>query len=312
MRPHAVPMAVLVVASLAISDAEARYEQINSYLCSMVDNDDVSANMAFASQWLEEQEGTRQSFFSRTPISDLKKFTALQEVIDDSSCGRRALVIMRQNEEAVRLHRLIENRQVHRRIDRIIMRIFKDHAEKCSSLYPQMYRKKRHQLNAVLLEQVENIARAIMGADRFLLSTEEVLSFYEPSELFQRYIQYYPRVGHFAKNNLLHSALVANAKADLDFKYTHAVLDEPTGKVVVHKDKLKGLARKYLIEPCQHYVDKLGFDLFIPARFDMQVYFNINDQDGDYFLGWSYYMICLALTRDERTVYDDVIKYVMG
>lgn len=310
MRSYSALVATVLVASILISKAEARFGRINTYLVEKVTSDDVSANMEAASKWLEEQVGAKQSILSTTPVSDLKKFTALQQVINDVQCHRAAYEILRENMDAVGLSDLIRDRQVIRRVDKVILKIYQDHARRCAKVFLEMYRTKRSSLNKEMFELAKTIAKTVMEADRFMLSMEESYSFYHPIDMFYRYIRYYPNLKSFARQTVLLDALRSNAKNDPDSKYTRAVPDERTGKAVVHKDKLRELTKKYLIEPCQYLDKELGPDLFVPARFDLQAYSDIGNEEGYYYLGWSYYMICQALTRNERAVYDNVIKSV--
>lgn len=79
---------------------------------------------------------------------------------------------------------------------------------------------------------------------------------------------------------------------------------------MINKDKVKELVNKYLIEPCKQYETIMGPNLFIPARFDANIYFLIKDNYDDYHEDWWYLKICLALTKDEKAVFDDVLKTV--
>lgn len=309
MRSYSSLVAALLWALLLIDHTDARYERLNNYLVGNVDNDTVGSNMEAAAKWLKEKDGAKHSFLSRTPIRDLRKFTALQQVIDDNKCDRHAYAIMHENEEAVGLHTLIRYRQVFRRVDKVMAEILQKHAEKCAKVYPVTYRTKKAQLNAALFEQAKTIAETVMSADRFRLPSIMLPTFYQPLDLFYRYIKYNPTLESFERGGILHDALYSNAKNDPDLKYTRAVPDERTGRAVVHKDKLRELTRKYLIEPCRHLDNELGPDLFVPARFDLPHYFDPDKDERGYYIGWAYYKICQALTKDEQGVYDRVAKF---
>lgn len=312
MPSHSVLAAILAIASLAISGAEARYGRINTYLVEKVTSDDAAANLKAASEWLALQSSTKQSFLSTTPISDLKLFTALQQVLEDTKCDRASYNIMVENEEAVGLHKLIRNREVIRRVDKVLLDIFKDHAKKCAKVYPLTYRVIKNQLDRELSKRALNVARTIMEKDMFMLPMNEKLFFYSPLSIFYRYIRNYPSIESltYGVKSALVDALRSSAKNDPDVKYTRKVPNELTGKKVVHEDKIKELTKKYLVEPCQYIVDELGPNVFIPARFDVHVYFKTDEKEEEYYRGWANFMLCQAIVKNERAVYDNVVKII--
>lgn len=312
MKSYTTVAAILTIVSLAIGGAEARYGRINSYLFEKVTSDNVNANIEAAFKWLKEQESVNQSILSRTPIRDLKKFTALQQVIDDTKCDRAAYEIMRANEAAVGLIWMLDLRLPLRRVDRLILRIFEDHAKKCSQIYPARYLAMRSQMDEATVERAESVGRTIINAAKYKLSIKEGVSYYNPSNLISEYIKYNPKIGDF-QEEVFHDALRASAKDDPDVKYASVVLDERTGKGKIHVSKVKELIENYLIKPCQHYVDELGPNLFIPARFDLEFYSDADDDEHrNYYRGWSYYQICKAVVRGKMSVYSDVAKCLVS
>lgn len=302
--------AACLLVLFAISKVDAGYSQINSYLTDRVSSDDVGSNMAAASMWLQQLDGKR-SWFSSSPTSDLKKFTALRKVIEDSNCGAEVYEIKRENEEAVGLHKLVDNGQVSRRVDKVMRDIFREHAKKCHEFRLVTYQARAGKLGAQLA-RVKNIAREVMSADSSFLPWNERNSFYNPASLFFKYVYRTPTLKSFANENIAYEALVSNAKQDPDFKYAHKIPNARTGKGAVDREKLKQLAYKHLIDPCLNFVSQLGRDIFEPALFDSVDYlkdrFSVNRQDESFFLGWSYYMICKAFISEETAVYDTLAK----
>lgn len=311
MKQLTILIAATVVASLSFHGAEASYGRLNSYLVGKVNNDDVGANMEAAASWLKEQAGKKQSFLSRTPVGDLKKFTALQQVIGDTECNQAAYEIMLANEQAAGWRKLFKFGHPARRVDKVMLKIFEDHAERCSRVYPEVYRAKMLQLDASQFERAKQFAGIVMKEDKFLSPSEEREAFYQPANLFHRYIEHSLSFDSFAHRVVLYDALTSNARKDPNFRYTLKVPLEPNGKAVVHKDKLMELVKTYLIRPCQNVVDGLGPDLFIPAKFDIPLHLEINNEDGDYYLGWSYYRLCQVLVREEQAVYGNIIKSII-
>lgn len=306
MRSHAFLVASFVVVSISIRSTEAGYDKLNEYLVTkVVDNDEVEPNMEAASKWLEDQNKVRLKFITKAPIDDLRKFAALQQVVADTRCDRRAYEIMRPNEKAVGLHQKKDFGEVVRRVDKVMLDIFKKHAEKCLSVYRQVYRTKRAQLDEAVRKRVERLAETIIRTNAFTGPWYLALT---PSNLINRYIKYNLTVGSFAGiKKALYTALIANSEGDVDAKYTRSIANEQSGQQTIHGDKIKDLIGKYLIEPCRRYEAEMGPDLFIPAEFEARVFRKIEASDKDYYLGWSYFKICRALTADESTVFDEVM-----
>lgn len=299
----------LAMVSLAIRHAEASYKRLNDYLTGKVDSDDVKANLDAATNWLEAPEAVGCSFSLRIPIADLKRFTSLEKVLEDSRCDRNAYEIMRANEEKVGLNKLIDEGKVTRRVDKVILKIIETHAQRCARVYPITYRLKRNQLDEVVFQRVKLLTTMLMEVDATVLTRH---FHYEPTNLFLVYIMHSPSIYRYTGLNILHNALFYSAQGDPNARYVHKVLDKKSGKEVVCKDKLRQLVRRHLIEPCQNYVNLFGPDLFIPARFEARVHSEIDNYDALYYLSWSNFMICQALTKNQAAVYNDVIKSVSG
>lgn len=306
-------LAVFAVASTAVDRSEAAYGRLNEYLIKHVHTDEVAPNMEAASRWLSKQAGLVPTYLWMAPIGDLKKFTALQQVIEDTKCDRTAYEIMRTNADADTLLRLREICAVSRRVDKVMLRILEDHAKDCQEVYLKTYRTKKAQLDETVFEGVKRLSRGIIDANRNRHSYRVHVGFdpnLTPHELFKRYIKYRLTVQIFSSNKLhspLHNALVSSSRNDPDAKYVRKVPDEQNGKRVLHEVKIKELIRKYLIEPCQQYQAEMGPDLFIPARFDGKFYHELG-QDYEYYLGWTYFRICALLTSNEPAVFVNVIN----
>lgn len=299
-------VSIIALVLLVVKTTEAGgYKRLNNYLTSKVHSDDVKLNMQAALNWIEESTVVKCLFFSKIPLADVKKFTSLIHVMGDNKCDRAAYEIMRVNEEEVGLHKLIHDGKKLRRVDRLILNIFEVHAQKCSKVYPITYRSKLDQLNEVVIKRVKTIATTLMDVDASVLTRH---FHYEPANLFLVYVLHTPTIFRYTGLNLLYTTLKYNAHDSPDIKYAQRVLDRRTGKEKIFKDKLIQLVEKYLIDPCQQYVNYFGPDLFIPAKFDASSYSDVDDYDSLYYLSWSKFMICQALIKNREAVYKDVIK----
>lgn len=304
MTQSYIVISILVVCSVAIHNVQAGYTRLNNYLIDKVSTDEVGPNLEAAANWLKEQENSKLLFLSRAPIGDLKKFTALQQVVDDTKCDHEAYEILRANIDAA------DSVGNVRRVDKLILRVRKAHAVKCQSVYPISYLEKKQQLDATVSGSVKEIGDKIISWD--LLDRRRGYTAAYPSNLFREYIA--PDLA-FRKSFIdiafaLRDALTKNSEEDPNAMYLRRVSDERSGKRLVHKDKIKELSRKYLIEPCKQYEAVMGPDLFEPARLDAEIHHVLNEENQDFYLGWSYYKFCKAITADESEVFDEAIKVV--
>lgn len=306
MMPYIV-VAVLVLASLATGTTQASYGRLNSYLIARVNDDDVGSNIEAASRWLKEQSGRRLPFLSPAPVPDLEKFTALKRVIDDTKCDQAAYEIMRANEDAVGLNKLVTNEKVTRRVDKVMLEIFKNHAERCSTNYPIIWREKKDRLDSKVAERVANLARVLIERDKWLFP-EDVSR--QSQSLFSGYIRKPVPIARYLGSDIFKVALVSNAENDPDFNYLRKIHDYRSRKDVVRKDKVKELVQRNMVEPCKLYGAHFGPDLFIPAKFEAKYHNKVDDTNPNFYLDWSYFTICQALTENSEVVIQDIIETI--
>lgn len=308
LRSTFILVLTMTVASLATGDA--RYGRINKYLVAQVDNDQVGANMEAAIGWLKKQGSNKLSFLSSVPVSDLRKFTALRRIIDGPKCDRGDYEILDTNERAVDLYTVVDRGDVVRRIDKVMQKIFEDHAVKCQQVYPVRYLEKLQQLDSVVAARVANIAHTILEKGQARVA---VKLYYNPEYLFGEYIAREFSIEDCVSHDYLWLAIKYSAEGDPNAKYLYKIPDELTGKRVVRTDKIKELTQKYLIEPCKSYVAHFGPDIFVPARLDAEFHYVDDvkkDSSRDYYIGWVSFMICKGLIQERDITTAIVIKSV--
>lgn len=310
MRPDTILVATFVLATLAFQNVHAGYTRINNYLVANVKkNDEIGPNMEAAIEWLNQPEGRKPMLLSSKPVSDLKKFAALQQVLDDTNCDDAAYEIMRINEKAVGLKNLEALGLVTRRVDKVMLKIFKDHAERCHEIYPVKYHTRERLFDVETEERVVQLANTLMEEDRHrdYISSNE---FYRAENLFNVFMKKPVSISRYIGEDLLKAALVANVGDDRNVNFLQKRLDKRTGKAVIYKDRVKELVHKYLIEPCKLFTRDLGSDLFIPASFDASFDSQVYDSEVEYYLNWSYFRICQSVIENEPAVLSDVLTSI--
>lgn len=97
----------------------------------------------------------------------MKKFVALKQVIDDTKCDHTAHEILRANIDEA------DPAGDVRRADKIILKVRKNHAERCLSVYPAAYLEKKKQLDDTVLRRVKEIGDNIIDYDLLSLPSAE-------------------------------------------------------------------------------------------------------------------------------------------
>lgn len=299
-------IASIMTASFVVGTAQASYTRLNTYLMDKVGNDEVSSNLEAASKWLKEQEQAKVPILSTAPIGDLRKFTALQQVIGDEKCDRAAYEIL----QAVMVGFI---RNPIRRVDRVISAVRIDHAKTCFSVYPVVYQTKKRHLDELVMKQVKQVAGRIIDSDLAYVEYWTRKHVFGSRELFDEYVKNPLSVQSFKDfGYALRTALMHNAEGNPDAKYLQRVPDARTGKKVVVKDKIKVLMKKHALEPCRQYESAMGPDLFIPAKFDASAYDKVDESNRDFYLDWSYFRVCEVLTSDEAGAFNALVGAIAG
>lgn len=303
-------LAVIVV---AIGSTGADYARLNRYLTSKVDSDEVGSNLAAAASLLKSIRGRHLSHMPGVPATDLKDFTALQQVIEDNKCDGSVDDILRANEATIRPEHVYKKdgrhfRRESRRVDRVVTAIVSDYAVKCEKVRLGQYQARKARLDRRVTQQVDAIAKAIMEGER---AGKDETEFYQPESLFDKFIR--PYRAWLGSNNsklALVSALATNAHDESDVKLLDKKADEIKGDEDA-RDAIKHLIEKYLFKPCRHYIVEMGSGLFVPARHSIRVFETVyNRNDLEYYMGWSKFRICEQVIGDKVIVFSHVLNLI--
>lgn len=310
--PTVLLVMAIEIAALAIGTTQADYGRLNDYLVENVDNDEVAANMAAASTWFLEQQSKKHLFLFLTPISDLKKFTALQQVIADDECDVSAYEIMRANEHEVDLYRKAKRDELERRVDKVMNEVFEKHAEKCMDVYSMRFEAIERQLEPVLLERVRVLADQVVLTDRRLWIQEDDWHRMKSNsnDLYLRFIDRPVTIELITRLSGLLDALNLSAKDLLMARHSHRAMHQLSGKLIIRLAEIEQLVKDYLIEPCQYYVNQLGEDLFPQAEFEAKFYHPVKEVNYNFYLGWSAFNICKVLIANESVAVEHIVESI--
>lgn len=301
MVRYSTPLVVaLMVALIVTEDADAGYSTINNYLIAKVPDEEVGSNMKAAYGWLRELEKAKFPLLSRNTIKDLRKFTSLQQVIDDTNCDRKAFEIMRDNQWQAAFN-------VVKRVNRVIDKILREHAIRCSGVYPPVFETKKEEFGQNAYERVRVIGASIMDADQKRAEKQDggnKKPFHDSDNVRDLYAFERYKITDPSNGEPLLKALKDNAKGKINAIY---MMDVNLGKKVVYKNGLIELVGRYLFQPCEEYVAMFGVDLFMPARLEAYYYLPKPDRAySNFYHGWAYFTICKSLLENESAVINDM------
>lgn len=291
------------------------YEQINRYLVDKVVGQDVESNLAAAVEFMTS-DPKRGSLLNGSLKAALKQFTALKAIRggpDKCSVSSYDILIRNDRTTAGKTHSKRVALDKLNRVERIIFDVSKQHAIDCQQVYTVEFKKRYAELDRELVRPVEEYIRSVHDVCLEPKDRQNEASRRAASRELARQRSVKPTVG-FASAKVLYKVIETLAGRDKDSGFTEIVQVAESDKKEVNKDRLRQLFNRYLIEPCQYYVEKLGPGLFIPAEYDGEMvdYESFYTQDTaevtDFLLGLDGYHLCHFLVDENDWVQDDVFR----
>lgn len=293
-----------LVACCKIHDALAGYSKIDEYLRQTVDNEDIEANLGAAEQWLAQNSDLKSKLFKKSPVEDFRTFVALRQVLGKDKCNEESYMIMSENELNIGdLFMRIHSDRVKRRVDSIVYQILEQHARDCQDVYPLLLKEKLGHI-----DDFKKLTRAGLFAEAILMETLGRSSASSSKQLYDSFIGNILEIKDLRRSRIIKQKLTEFSEGDPDQQYLVAVEDErKPGKKVVRKDKIRELVDRYLVEPCRYFVNQLGPDIFIPARWDATT---LPPKLGDiqFFYYWTDFRICEVVSKNGQTLASDLVR----
>lgn len=288
-----------------LQNALAGYGKVDKYLLQTVDSDNVDLNINAAEEWLTRNSNLKKSFLTRDPTEDFRTFVALKQVLGENKCTEASYKIMRENELNIGdLFIKVHSDSVKRRIDKVVSKIFEQHASSCQDVWPVILKQK--------LSRIEDQSKLVRGgilAEAILLETLGGKTVSRPKQLYDMFIGNLLEIKDLRRSRSIYQKLIEFAKEDSDLQFLQPVVNEKTGKKSVRSDKIKDLVGKYLVEPCSYLVDQLGPDIFIPARWDATT-LPPNSGDIQFYAYWTDFRICEVVAKNSEKLSKDLMRVI--
>lgn len=295
------------------------YLGINQELIKRVPtNTNAAANMKAALEWLDEETKNGTPVLRKSLVEALRQFNALERLKGDEKCTKNAYAILVKNDRATngRAHGHFEKLGALRRIENVVYQYSVEHAISCYHVYPQLFETKRAQMDQVQLQRVEKFLEDLINKSlrlsRSFFFFPSIKNVVTPSYQLIREIT---SISGKASGFVAYDMLKRFAKNDKDRIYLARVVDEQTTKVIINREKVAQLFKKYLVEPCEYYMSELGPEVFIPARYNAIMLAKEDrynpDEYPEFVDGTVYFRLCKHLiTHDQDSLLNDVITVI--
>lgn len=265
---------------------DSNYVRIDKKLRQNLNSEAVAENMKLARDYLATVRETN-SRFQLSLIDSLEKFLALERTIQaGTACTQESFRILSQNSDATngRSHRPGQDTPwLLHRVDSIVRQFFSRHAQLCHHRHPEL-----------LNERLARLAKShLYSVELFMQHLVELKAQNNPPEVSSNQLnEEEMRAGKAVYNVLLHTIeytggeIHARAARDVIMKlagpdHLAEALDVVAGAKMpnfLRTNNIKSLVKRYLIEPCQYYINQLGPVLDM-IRFD-RVSLGLDDTDS--------------------------------
>lgn len=305
-------LALLLVCTIAfcrLQGISAGYTKIDEYLKQAVDSDDIEPNLEAAEKWLSQNLNFKSSLLTRNPTEDFRMFVALKQVLGDNKCNDESFRIMRENEMNIGdLFTKIHSGAVKRRVDNVVWKIFEQHASNCQDVWPSLLKRKLQQVG-----DQKKLMRAGLLAEAILSETLSTTVLNSYKQLYEGFISNLLELKDLRRSQSIYQKLNEYAKDDPDAQFLHPIIEDregkKSGKKVVRTDKIRDLVDRYLVEPCSYFVEQLGPEVFIPARWDATT-LPPSSEDIRFYKYWTDFRICEVVTKNAKTLTKDLTRIV--
>lgn len=290
----------------------SRYVDINDYLTKATDSTKFDENMRLAEEWLEREKARG---VDQTLIEALEQFTEMKSLLH--KCNSEGHYILWRNDQAtgdLAREDTSEMDETPERIVGLVRDAALDHAIICLHVFPSRFREIREQIDSPLMDRVD----AIM--DEHLASNNSLARLFDrgTNEIDpKRVVSGIKSISYNEAARLAYDVIKAYSRTDKNRAYLAKVMDKGQGKSVVHRDKIKQLVVKYLVEPCSFYVKTFGPDVYIPAIYEAEVLQDkYNPLAGPNFngfvYGWVTYRVCETMVADKSKLIGGVMSIIDG
>lgn len=284
----------------------AQFTNINDILEKKVKSDELEQNFAIIPELLKS--GYPANDYGYKMVAALQLFNSLNQA--QEQCNLEAYTILHKNSNAaVGLpHWKYDQFYGDRRINKIVKQCQINHAEHCGPLYPDQFREQVKELSQERVEFADTLLKNFIkktdeeSASEIMNDSQKLLEFANRDGLANEIIRQ-------PVNGL--DELKRLAQGDPDERFLEPVEKIYMGKTIkeMDNDKFESLCQKYLVEPCNDYVNKLK-SVFVSAEFDRRVVeTQAKPNELQFYSAWAAFKVCDSIVEFKNNFIYNIVEY---
>lgn len=281
-------------------DEQVGYDQLNAILVGRiarskeVDDEYAEANIKVAKEKLKQ---LKSSSSSKSLVKALRLFIALSSIEGEDKCSSGALNILDQNKQAwVDRLKSTNDKVCYKRVEKILIYFAKKNAKACQSVYPAVLRERLSQVSKKSLDIVEQLANDVL--EKYPTEGESEVARLYRLLYNSKQLSLELEDGHLLLN-FLDKLVKLNDPAKAE--YLRKVDDELVGLMRMKGKEIQSLFSEYIVEPCEKYIEAVGYNVFNPARFLATFQHELMPNELDYYKKWFAYTVCMKI-KDRKDV----------
>lgn len=231
---------------------------------------------------------------------------ALRTLTGENKCNYYSFIVLSKNLQALGTNpkSIIENKNL-RRIDKILAHYINQHVDECRSIYSEKFDAVTKNFDAEDARKLDVVLKS---------KIESAISDQKPDNLDKSRVErlysaatFKIRGAHDFDPEEVYNSLREMSANDPDARYMVPVENEWRGSLTIRQDKFDQMYSKYIAEPCAHFRNEYGPDVFKPMDLDKKYSNKIQEDRADFYEAWFKFGLCIELLHQTR---NDVKSYV--
>lgn len=277
------------------------YQAVNDYLMDNLKDPDPEKNMDLLNRWLiSGQAGVREAIA-------LHKLTAMNNI--RSKCDQSSYETFMDNYGATAGRASYSGLENARRIDLLINYYCSKHANECRSSIEINFKVKYRTVDRLMLRQIATLTNSLIEKQFSQIDLDNNPD-YISRLLFDEIILDDPANEKTRMNTgVIYSALKSLVANSPDSKYLLHHSEELTGEQEFSGSKVTDLMNRWLVIPCERFVQLLGPGVFIEADFDSKFSHEVDPNQSEFYRAWARFKLCKNLINSKQTLNEDLVEF---
>lgn len=285
----------------------AEFDRLNEILTSQTDSDHPGTNLDIILDELILDYKNKVPF-NRNSVEAKRLILSLRTLDGENGCNYHAYNVHSNCQLAcIQSTWNIEDDRL-RRIDGIVNYYLERRIKNCKHVYFAKFDEISKNLDKNLVNYLDNLLSQVIDSAK-ADQNERGKAICEAQSLYNLATNKAHRVFMFT-SEYIYNVLKDSARDDPDKEFVQPVADKQSGLMSVRSDKLYRLYNDYIVNPCNHFRELLGPNVFIPIMFDGKfAKHQVQSDRVDFYEAWLKYELCFgSFKRDFSRVLDYATK----